>query len=358
MRILFSLLDAQVGGGQRVAHSIAQELSWRSHEIGVMAPEDGPAVSMFAELGAALHRVDIGTLRRSAEAPKATAAVRGYDILYSHTSIPGQILGDLAARTVSRVHVAHQHTVPRISPSLAVGLGHRVLYRATVARRTIIAVAPHVRRAVLALGARPGLAHVVPNGVDVDHLHAIAVSVPRHEGVRVGVLARFDPQKGLDPFLAAAASLRDVEASFVIGASGNAYPEHEIKVRARARELSVGVVDLGNDGAGFLADLDIVVMPSLRAEGLPLTLLEAMGMGKAIVASDIDGIGTLPGISEAVELVPPDDATAVALAVQGLIEDPERRKAVGARAVELVRARYRVSDAARAAADIVERATI
>jgi glycosyltransferase involved in cell wall biosynthesis len=323
-----------------------------------MATEDGPAVPMFAELDAAFYRVDIGTLRRCPGTPKAAEAVRGYDILYSHTSIPGQILGDIAARSVSCVHVVHQHTVPRISPSPAVGLAHRVLYRATVARRTIIAVAPHVRRAVLALGARPGLAHVVPNGVDLDDLHAVALSVPHHEGVRIGVLARFDPQKGLEPFLAAVASLRDVDATFVIGASGNAYPEHETQVRAQARALSVDVVDPGNDGARFLAELDIVVLPSQRAEGLPLTLLEAMGMAKAIVASDIDGIGSLPGISDAVVLVPPDDATAVALAVRGLSKDPERREAIGARAVELARARYRASDAARAAADIVERSTI
>jgi glycosyltransferase involved in cell wall biosynthesis len=312
---------------------------------------------MFAELGAAFHRVDIGTLRRCADVPQAAAEVRSYDVLYSHTSIPGQILGDLSARTVGRAHVVHQHTVPRISPSPAVGLAHRAFYRATVARRTIIAVAPHVRRAVLALGGRPGLVHVVPNGVDVDDLQAIVLSVPHHEGVRIGMLARFDPQKGLEPFLAAAASLREVDATFVIGASGNAYPDHEIDVRAQARALSVDLVDPGNDGARFLAELDIVVMPSLRAEGSPLTLLEAMGMGKAIVASDIDGIGSLPGVSDAAELVPSGDVKSVARAVRELIEDPERREAMGAEAVELVRARYRASDAACAAADIVERST-
>jgi glycosyltransferase involved in cell wall biosynthesis len=171
------------------------------------------------------------------------------------------------------------------------------------------------------------------------------------------MLARFDPQKGLDTFLTAAASLQEVDATFVIGASGNAYLEHEIDVRARARALSVDVVDPGNDGARFLAGLDIVVMPSLRAEGSPLTLFEAMGMGKAIIASDIEGICSVPGIVDAAALTPPGDAKAVARAVREMIEDPERREAIGARAVELISDRYRAGDTARAAADIVEEAT-
>jgi glycosyltransferase involved in cell wall biosynthesis len=196
---------------------------------------------------------------------------------------------------------------------------------------------------------------VVPNGVEIDDLNAITLSVPRHEGVRIGVLARFDPQKGLDTFLDAAASLQDVDAEFVIGASGNAYPEHANRVGVRAQALSVDVVNPLDEGVPFLANLDIVVVPSLLAEGSPLTLLEAMGMGKAIVASDIQGISSLPGIDGTVALIPPGDATALASAVRGLIEDPAARESIGSRAFELVRARYRRGDAARAAADIIER---
>jgi phosphatidylinositol alpha-mannosyltransferase len=198
---------------------------------------------------------------------------------------------------------------------------------------------------------------VVPNGVDVERLHRVRAEVAGHDGVRVGVLARFDPQKGLEVFLESAARLRDTGATFVIGASGSAYPGHERRVHAEAERLSVDVVDPGDDGASFLAGLDIVLMPSLQVEGMPLTLLEAMALGKAIVASDIDGIGSVPGISDAVALIPPGDVEAVARAVRELIGDPERRDALGARAVQRVRARYRARDAACAAADIVEQST-
>jgi len=278
----------------------------------------------------------------------------GYDVLYSHTSIPGEILGDVAARVTRHPHVVHQHTVPSVSRSPVVGVTHRTLYRATVARRLIIAVAPHVRTATIALGARPRLVEVVPNGVEGEALHRLAASVPRHDDLRVGMLARFDPQKGLGVFLQAAAALRDTGAAFVIGASGSAYAEHERDVRAEAEALAVEVVDPGDDGAAFLSKLDIVVMPSLRPEGLPLTLLEAMALGKAVIASDIEGIGSIPGIADAAELVPAGDAKAVARSIRALILDASRREVMGAQAASLVVRHYRADEAARAAADILE----
>jgi len=340
-----------------VAHLVAQELHGRGHAIGVMAPSPGPAVDQFQGLGAEFHPASVGSLRGAADVRRVASATIGYDVLYSHTSIPGQILGDIACQVTKRAHVVHQHTVPRVSPSPVVGVMHRALYRATVVRRLIIAVAPHVRSAVLRLGARPDLVEIVPNGVDADALEQIAVSAPRHVDPRVGMLARFDPQKGINVFLEAAAELRDSGAAFVLGASGRAYPEHERDVRAEAGGLDVEVVDPGDRGAPFLSRLDIVVVPSLRAEGLPLTLLEAMALGKAVVASDVQGIGSIAGLTDAVVLVPVGDVRATADAIRALIRDPSKRMRIGARAVSFVRRGYRADEAARYAADVVERST-
>ena len=355
MRVLFSLLDANVGGGQRVALRVAGELRERGHALGVVAPAPGPATDAFEDLGAALHRADIGSLRGTADVTLLAHAMRGYDALYSHTSLPGEILGDAAATITKRSHVIHQHTVARVSPTILVGAAHRMLYRATVARRPIIAVAPHVRKAVLALGARPGKVEVVPNGVDLDELGRVSEGLAMTEGVRVGMLARFDPQKGIEVFLEAVGLLTPTEAAFSIGASGTAYPQYEDRVRSTARALGVEVVDPGNDGASYLAGLDIVVMPSLRAEGAPLTLLEAMGLGKPVVASNVEGIGTMPGVAASARLVLAGDATALAREIRSLLDDGEASEMLGERALLLVRSRYDAQETARASADIVER---
>jgi glycosyltransferase involved in cell wall biosynthesis len=354
VRILFSLLDAQIGGGQRVALRVARELSARGHQLGVVVPACGPATETFDELGSRIHEADIGSLRGTSDVFPLGTALRRYDVLYSHTSIPGQLLGDLASQLTRRAHVIHQHTVARVSPSPTTGALHRLMYKATVANRPIIAVAPHVRRSVLALGARPDHVTLVPNGVDIDELSRLSRAAKPRSALRVGMLARFDPQKGMDSFLRAAAQTHQPGVDFVIGASGESYRAHEIEVRDRARSLGVDIVDPGNEGSAFLAELDIVVLPSLGVEGSPLTLLEAMGLGKPVVASDVEGIGSIPGIADAVLLVPPGDVRAMAAAISCVVDDPAAGKPMGARARALVRSRSRADTAARTAADFVE----
>jgi glycosyltransferase involved in cell wall biosynthesis len=196
---------------------------------------------------------------------------------------------------------------------------------------------------------------LVPNGVDIDELSGLSRAAKPRSALRVGMLARFDPQKGMDSFLRMAAQAHQPGVEFVIGASGESYRAHESEVRDRARSLGVDIVDPGNEGSVFLAGLDIVVLPSLGVEGSPLTLLEAMGLGKPVVASDVEGIRTIPGIADAVLLVPPGDVAAMAAAIGCIVDDPAAGEPMGARARALVRSRYRADTAARRAADFVER---
>jgi glycosyltransferase involved in cell wall biosynthesis len=71
-----------------------------------------------------------------------------------------------------------------------------------------------------------------------------------------------------------------------------------------------------------LSALDIVVFPSL-AEGTPLTVFEALAMGKPIVATDADGlVDVLTNHIDAV-IVPKANAAALAGAINGLLDSPE-----------------------------------
>ena len=168
MRILFSLLDANLGGGQRVAFSIAERLVADRNRVGVIIPADGPAIEQFREIGVAVHVADIHTLRNATQVGRVARALRDYDALYSHTSVPGEILGDVAARWTRRPHVVHRHTPPHFSVSGPIRATQHALYRLLLRDRAFIAVAPHVRRQVIALGVRPAGVVVVPNGVDTE----------------------------------------------------------------------------------------------------------------------------------------------------------------------------------------------
>jgi glycosyltransferase involved in cell wall biosynthesis len=101
------------------------------------------------------------------------------------------------------------------------------------------------------------------------------------------------------------------------------------------------VVTNRNDIPDLLALADIFVMPSLF-EGLPMALLEAMTAGKAIVAS------ATSGIPEAIEsgreglLVSPGDVGALARALQLLLTDEARRRALGDAAARRARGEFTV----------------
>ena len=328
MNALFSLLDAEVAGGQTVALEVARALVAEGGGVGLLVPADGPMVERFTAVGARTHVHALSSLKAPWAVPAVAGVLRGYDLLYSHTSVPGEILGDVAARTAGRPHVIHEHAPrgPHFSPRRSTGAVQRFLYRRTRAR--FIAVAPHVRDALVDAGVQAGRIDVVTNGSpDPSSLPAVEGD---HGMVMVGMIGRLDRQKGIEDFSDAVAQLEPRVATYRVAARGPHV--HERAIEERLRGASIALVE-SNDGVGFLSTLDVVALPS-HYEGSPLALFEAMALGRAIVASDI------PGIREVIEdgrnglLVAPGDPTALAAAIQRLMDDEPLRMRLGAAAQE------------------------
>lgn len=117
------------------------------------------------------------------------------------------------------------------------------------------------------------------------------------------------------------------------------------------RLVLAGFVPFGPELLEIYRRSDVLVHTALT-EGVPGVLYEAMGSGLAIVATDVGGVrGALAG-SEAGLLVPPADADAIADAVGRLVADPELRRRLAARALELARDETLESESGRVAAFI------
>jgi len=158
---------------------------------------------------------------------------------------------------------------------------------------------------------------------------------PEPEGVPVVTFAaRLLKDKGVMEFVDAARifKARGVAARFWLAGSpdpGNLTSISEDDVLQWNQDGLVEVLGYQGDIPDLFANSNLIVLPSYR-EGLPKALIEAAACGRAVVTTDV------PGCRDAIEpgktglLVPARDAVALADAVQSLIEDPVRRKQMGA----------------------------
>ncbi len=216
-----------------------------------------------------------------------------------------------------------------------------------------IAVAEAGRRALAARGEPLPTIHVVPSAYN----EAAFADVPPRATTRraLGVaddalvvlfLASLSQQKRPDVFLDAAARLLGdgCDATFLVGGSGPLADD----VARRVATMGPRVVPIGprSDVPAVLAACDVFVLPSLW-EGLPLTVLEAMRAGAAVVASDVDGTGEVVRHGETGLLVPPGDVDALAAALRELLADAALRTRLAAAGTAHVRGRYDAATLAR-----------
>ena len=146
-------------------------------------------------------------------------------------------------------------------------------------------------------------------------------------------VARLDRQKGHSTLFAAIRQVHD--ATFVLAGDG---PEKDA-LAALAYESGIQdrVIFLGDrrDIPELLACCDLFVLPSIY-EGLPLSILEAMAAGKAVVATAVGGTPEIVIDGETGVLVPPGDPAALAGAIQSLLSDPNRVQKIGSAGRALV----------------------
>jgi glycosyltransferase involved in cell wall biosynthesis len=124
------------------------------------------------------------------------------------------------------------------------------------------------------------------------------------------------------------------------------------ELQAAAQGLDARFLGYLDDARAVFAAADVIALPSLR-EGLPLVALEALALGRCLVAS---AVGELPALLEggAGVLVPPGDAAALSGALATL-EDGAVRARIEARALERARL-YDVAAMASAYAALYGRA--
>jgi glycosyltransferase involved in cell wall biosynthesis len=120
---------------------------------------------------------------------------------------------------------------------------------------------------------------------------------------------------------------------FLIVGDGPLRGELEALTRALGVEKNVIFAGYREDVPRVLSVFDIKVLPSVT-EGLPLAILEAMAMGKPVIATEVGGVKEILKDGETGFLVPPQDPEALSERIIYLLRNEDEARQLGIRARE------------------------
>lgn len=155
------------------------------------------------------------------------------------------------------------------------------------------------------------------------------LNVPKEARI-IGNIARFEPRKGHSYLIEAILILKKRVSNFHVVLVGEGLTKQEIENQVEASGLKEIVTFAGyrSDTCELTQMFDIFVYPSML-EGLPISLLEAMSLGKPIVATPTDGIAEAIIDGKSGLLVPPCDSLLLAQALESLLVNPELAEDIG-----------------------------
>jgi colanic acid/amylovoran biosynthesis glycosyltransferase len=181
---------------------------------------------------------------------------------------------------------------------------------------------------------------IVHCGVDVDRARRVVVSPAATRLLYVGRLAA---EKGLTVLLRSLRMLADRGLTLDVTLIGDGEDRRALEDLAQRLGLSERV-----EFAGYLSQeqikirlqhSDLFVLPSF-AEGVPVSLMEAMAAGVPVLATFVGGVVELVEPEKTGLVVSPGDALALSNAIGRYLEDPQLRARLAAAAIEKVASEF------------------
>ncbi|MFC1915162.1 glycosyltransferase family 4 protein [Chloroflexota bacterium] len=181
----------------------------------------------------------------------------------------------------------------------------------------------------------PGDYTIIPNGVDSRHFSPEVPPIDEFNDGKLNILfvGRLEKRKGLDYLLEAYRRIKpEIPDSrlIVVGPGSRLRKKYEKWVMRNGLK---DIVFIGytayHDLPRYYKTADIICCPATGWESFGIVLLEAMAVGKPIIASDIQGYNSVVTHGTEGILVPPKDSEKLAQALISLIDDESLRKQMG-----------------------------
>lgn len=281
--------------------------------------------------------------------------------------IPGYTLpvwGLLVLRTIYRdlkeqrpdvIHVQDSRLLPQ-GARLAAKLGRPLVV--TVGDHTE-AAALHLRSAVpqlkMLLSVSESVQQAIPRSLFLDAIEKRVV----HPGVAVpdassidlpldddrppviGMAGPLEVVKGASFFLRACHRVIEAGHEIRIVIAGSGPEEHSLRQLAASLDLSrrLTFVDGGVSMSGYLSAIDIFCLPSLQ-QGIGVMMLEAMALGRPVIASGVGGVTSVVENHVSGLIVPPSDSRRLADSMIELLQNRELARRIAVAGQDLIRTRF------------------
>jgi glycosyltransferase involved in cell wall biosynthesis len=185
-----------------------------------------------------------------------------------------------------------------------------------------------------------GKLQIIRCGID---LSIFQYTPPRSAGRRLLYVGRLAPEKGIPVLIESLAGLKEQGYEFELVLAGDGPERASLTEMVEAAGLGDRVIFAGyieqSAVVRHMKESDVLVLPSF-AEGVPVTLMEAMALGIPVISTYVGGIAELvePGVGG--QLVFPSDVEALSKAIARILDDHRFRTDTALRARERVASEF------------------
>lgn len=332
MKIMQILPVFCFGGAETMCENMTYSLTKLGHDVVVVSlyNERTPICERMEQAGMRIIYLDKKLGGDVSMIPKLLRVIRAEkpDVVHTHLNVLKY--AGLAAKLAGVKKCVH--TLHNVAQKEASGLARKI--NAFYYRRgwvTPVALSPEVAKTVLEVYGLE--TDWVFNGVDLSRCLSKEDYTPSRP-FSILHIGRFSDQKNHPGLLRAFRLVHEKYPDTVLRLMGDGPCLEETKNLIRELDLEDAVEFLGlqSNVYPFLRDADMFLLPS-KYEGVPMTVIEAMGTGLPIVATAVGGVPDMLRDGES-GLLPPVEENAVAEAVEKLIASQSLREKLGAAAKE------------------------
>ena len=335
MKILQVIPYFCFGGAETMCENLTHALISMGHEVTVVSlyQERTPIARRMEDSGVKILYLDKKLGLDLSMIPKLMKIMRQIkpDVVHTHLDV---IKYTVAAAKLSGIKRC-VHTVHNVAHEEAEGRLQKIVNTVyfKLGWSVPVALSPEVRRTIVSFyGLEETKVPMIYNGVNLAQCH-IKEDYSLSEPAVLLHIGRFNEQKNHAGLLDAFSMIVKIHPDCILKLIGDG--DLQKKMEAYAEELGIRekVSFLGSqtDVYPFLKAADVFLLPS-KFEGMPMTIIEAMGTGLPVVASAVGGVPDMLEDRISGMLVPCEPA-AVAEVVCRLLDSETLRKTLGSNAL-------------------------